>query len=138
MKFKKPKILSYQQTIRFHGHVGPFLALGYRLGEYLNAKLRPKGIMDFKITVKTRTEKPFTCIIDGLQCSTFATMGKRNIVVKKGNAKDIRVMIEKGSRRYTYRITKKALDICLGAEDLKKASQRILKSPDRTIWRAIQ
>lgn len=138
MKFKKPKVLSYQQTIRFHGHDGPFLALGYRLGEYLNEKLRPEGIMDFKITVKTRAEKPFTCIIDGLQCSTFATMGKRNIMVKKGHGKDIRVMIERGSRRYTYRITKKALNICLGTEDLKKASQRILKSPQYALWRAIQ
>jgi len=138
MKFKKPKILSYQETIRFHGHNGPFLALGYRLGRYLNEKLRPKGIMDLKITVKTRTEKPFTCIVDGLQCSTFATMGKRNIVVKKRYGKDIMVMIEKGPRSYTYKITKKALDICLCAEDLKKATRRILRSPGHALWQAIR
>ncbi len=138
MKFKKPKILSYQETIRFHGHNGPFLALGYKLGKYLNAKLRPKGIMDLKITVRTRIEKPFTCIIDGLQCSTFATIGKGNIVVKRGYAKDIRVMVEKGPRSCTYKITKKALDICLGAEDLDKASRRILRSHGHALWRAVR
>ncbi len=95
MKFPRPEILSYEQAIRFHGHNGPFLALGYKLGTYLNQGLKPKGIMDFKITVIIKFEKPFTCLIDGLQCSTFATFGKSNMMVKKSKSNDILVFVQK-------------------------------------------
>ena len=89
MRFVRPKSLSYQETIRFHGHSGPFLALGYKLGTFLTKKFKPKGIMDFTIIVKTRPKKPFTCLIDGLQCATFATVGKGTMILKNCNSKNI-------------------------------------------------
>lgn len=135
MKLKRPKILSYKETIRFHGHNGPFLAIGYKLGKYLNRKLRPRGIMDFKITVETRAKKPFTCVIDGLQCSTFATMGKGIMVVRETKGKDIIVVVEKNELTYRYRMTQKALDICLTAEDLDRAAKKILGSPLNDLWK---
>jgi formylmethanofuran dehydrogenase subunit E len=134
MKFKRPKILSYKDTIRFHGHSGPFLALGYRLGKHLNEKLKPKGIMDLKITVKTRTEKPFTCLIDGLQCSTFATIGKGTMAVKQTKVKDIIVVVEKGKQTYRCRITEKAMALCLTAENLETAAKKILRTPLNDLW----
>jgi len=134
MRFVRPKILNYQEAIRFHGHNGPFLALGYKLGKYLNQKLKPKGIMNFKITVKTRVEKPFICVIDGLQCSTFATFGKGNMIVKRIRGKDIIVSVKKGKATYTYKITKKAMEICLTAEDLNKAATKIFRIPADQLW----
>ena len=82
MKHRRPRPLSYSETVRFHGHDGPFLALGYRLGKFLMRLLKPRGIMDLKITVKTKMKKPYTCILDGLQCATFATLGKGNLAAK--------------------------------------------------------
>jgi len=134
MKFLRPKILSYEEAIRFHGHNGPFLALGYKLGKYLNQNLKPKGIMDFKITVIIKFEKPFTCLIDGLQCSTFVTLGKANMIVKKSKSNDIIVFVEKGKRKYMYQITKKAMDICLSAENLDKAARKIFRVPVNALW----
>lgn len=129
MIFENPKILTYQETIRFHGHNGPFLALGYKLGKYINEKHKPKGIMDIIIKVKVKPEKPFTCIIDGLQCSTFATLGKGNMMVEKSRGKGITVFVVADKRKYTYHITGKAMDICLGAEDLHKAARKIFRTP---------
>jgi len=134
MIFEKPKILTYQQAIRFHGHNGPFLALGYKLGKYINEKHKPKGIMDFVITVRIKPEKPFTCIIDGLQCSTFATLGKGNMMVEKSRGKDITVFVIAGKRKYTYHITGKAMDICLGAGDLHKAARKIFRTPSSQLF----
>ena len=134
MKFPRPKILSYQESIRFHGHNGPFLALGYKLGKYLNRTLRPQGIMNFRITITTRIQKPYTCIIDGLQCSTFATLGKANMMVKKSRSKDIRVSVKKGKATYNYKITEKAMGICLNAEDLNKAAKKIFRTPAAELW----
>ncbi len=138
MKFKRPKILSYEETIRFHGHNGPFLALGYRLGRYLNKKLRPKGVMSLNITVKTKLGKPFTCIVDGLQCSTLATMGKGTMLVNKSRGNDIKVFVTKGKQKYTYKITKQAIEICLTAEDLNKAAKKIFKMTSKNLWKMIQ
>ena len=134
MRFVRPKILNYQEAIRFHGHNGPFLALGYKLGKYLNRILKPQGIMDLSITITIRIEKPYTCIIDGLQCSTFATFGKANMIVKKIRGKDIIVSVKKGKATYTYKITEKAMGICLTAEDLDKAATKIFKTPTDQLW----
>ena len=135
MRFQRPKNLSYSETIRFHGHNGPFLALGYKLGRFLNKKLKPKGIMDFRITVKTKNKKPFTCLIDGLQCSTFTTLGKGNMIVKKNKGRDITIIVEKDARRYAYAITKRAMEICLGAVDLDKAARKIFRTPGKKLWK---
>jgi len=135
MKFQRPKVLTYQEAIRFHGHNGPFLALGYRLGEHLSKRLRSKGIMDLKITVKCKTAKPFTCLIDGLQCSTFATFGKGNMKMQRCMRGDITVLVEKRRGRYIYKITKNAMNICLTATDLERAARKILRTPAKDLWK---
>jgi formylmethanofuran dehydrogenase subunit E len=134
MRFSRPRSLNYQETIRFHGHSGPFLALGYRLGTFLIKKFKPKGIMDFTITVMTKPRKPFTCLIDGLQCSTFATLGKGTMVLKNCDAQDIVVCIKKGKNEYTYQISNKAMETCLNADNLHKAALEILKTPAKNLW----
>jgi len=96
--------------------------------------MKPRGIMDFKITVKTKTVKPFTCVVDGLQCSTFATLGKGNLVLIGHSADNILVKIEKGEAVCRYKMTRKAWDICLHADDLIEAAGRILRMPISDIW----
>lgn len=133
MKFRRPRILRYQDTIRFHGHDGPFLALGYKLGKYINEKHKPKGIMDMYITVTVRPQKPYTCIIDGLQCSTMVTVGKGNMKLKKAKRR-MYVTVEKARKRYCYRITKKALRMCMGTDPLPTAARKILRTPAHELW----
>ncbi|MDH4210144.1 MAG: formylmethanofuran dehydrogenase subunit E family protein [candidate division WOR-3 bacterium] len=134
MRFKKLRNLSYQDTVRFHGHDGPFLALGYRLGRYLVKTMKPRGIMDLTITVKTKVMKPYTCLLDGLQCSTFATMGKGNLFVASHAGDDILVEIKKGKLARQYRMTRKAWDICIHAEDLPRAARQIRRMPIAELW----
>lgn len=134
MKFQRPSILTYQETIRFHGHNGPFLALGYKLGKYINEKHKLKSIMDIIIKVKVKPEKPFTCIIDGLQCSTFTTLGKGNIGISKWKSSSIEVIVEKGKRKHRYRITEHAFNMCFGQDDLVRAARRVFNTPARLLW----
>jgi formylmethanofuran dehydrogenase subunit E len=134
MKFQRPKVLTYQETIRFHGHDGPFLALGYKLGKYLNSQYKPHGIMGIFITVKTRSEKPFTCLIDGLQCSTFATSGKGNIRIEAWKHRRIAVVLKRGEQEFTYQITEKAFSLCWGQKDLKLAARKIFKTSNKELW----
>jgi formylmethanofuran dehydrogenase subunit E len=89
--------------------------------------------MDMRITVTVKPQKPYTCIIDGLQCATVATMGKGNMTLRKGR-RDIRVAVRKGKEHYCYRITQKALHLCTGADPLPTAALKILRTPARALW----
>jgi formylmethanofuran dehydrogenase subunit E len=134
MKYKRPKRLTYAETIRFHGHNGPFLALGYKLGQYLVNQLKPKGIMDLTLTVRTRLEKPYTCLIDGLQCSTFATIGKGNLRIKDCRTKTISVIAARNTKKLKILVNYRAMKICQTDGDLRKAARLILKTPDRILF----
>ncbi len=69
---------------RFHGHLGPYVVVGYRMGALAREKLSGK----LKAVSFTGTSPPLSCIVDGVQFSSSCTMGKGNIsIVQAGDAK---------------------------------------------------
>jgi formylmethanofuran dehydrogenase subunit E len=66
---------------RFHGHLGPYVVIGYRMGRL--ARERFEGKMT--AVVFTGRHPPMSCLIDGVQFTTGCTLGKNNIVVREGN-----------------------------------------------------
>lgn len=66
---------------RFHGHLGPYVILGYLMGKY--AKLLLSKIN--YITVTCYQRPPISCILDGLQLSTGCTLGKNTIHLNHHN-----------------------------------------------------
>ena len=69
------------RAIEFHGHDGPFMTLGLRMGLTALEVLDCKGWFDLKCEVGLNWNPPDSCVIDGIQCSTGCTMGKKNITV---------------------------------------------------------
>ena len=134
MRFRKPKHLTYPETVRFHGHDGPFLALGYQLGKYLSKQLKPRGIMGLRISAHLRNRKPYTCLLDGIQCSTFATLGKGNIRVRNVAREHIVVKATSGKKSLKCTITERAWSICFTALDLERSARRILRMPITELW----
>ena len=69
-----------ERAVDFHGHLGPFLVLGVRMGlialRELDAK---KDNPKLRVTVKTKLSVPFSCVIDGIQVSTKCTVGNRKL-----------------------------------------------------------
>ena len=73
----------------FHGHLGPYVVLGYRMGLIANEKLGNDAFCKNAI-VMTGNKPPISCIVDGIQLSSGCTLGKGNINVEnKGLAKAI-------------------------------------------------
>lgn len=68
--------------VRFHGHPGPFLALGIRMGLLALSLLGSRGHRGIVAEVETGTKPPISCMVDGVQVSTGCTMGKGNLSVK--------------------------------------------------------
>jgi formylmethanofuran dehydrogenase subunit E len=66
---------------RFHGHLGPYLIIGYRMGLLARERL---GEGKMSAIAYTGFKPPISCLIDGIQFSTACTLGKGNIQVKEG------------------------------------------------------
>ena len=64
----------------FHGHLGPYLYVGYRMGKLALQKLNARG-KKLNVLVKSGLATPLSCMIDGIQFSTSCTLGKGNISV---------------------------------------------------------
>ena len=68
----------------FHGHAGPYVVLGYRMGLLARRLLESPGYFDMDVAVETPLAPPPSCLIDGIQVSSGCTTGKRNLTVKEG------------------------------------------------------
>ncbi|KYK29049.1 MAG: hypothetical protein AYK23_01695 [Candidatus Proteinoplasmatales archaeon SG8-5] len=72
----------------FHGHLGPFAALGFRMGRIANSKLGEKPFCK-SARALTGTTRPMSCLIDGVQLSSGCTLGKGNIEVEEAGAAQV-------------------------------------------------
>ncbi len=73
-----------ERAIEFHGHGGPFMIIGLKMGLLALEALDVKGWFNLRCTVFLNWAPPDSCVIDGIQSSTGCTMGKLNIEVVSG------------------------------------------------------
>ena len=64
----------------FHGHLGPFVVIGYRMGEAANRLLGPDAFKKTAVALMGG-KTPRSCVIDGVQLSSGCTLGKGTISV---------------------------------------------------------
>ena len=69
---------SVSDLARFHGHLGPYIVLGYRIGKYA---LKELGGDPFSMTSEVYCSgvTPQSCLADGVQLGSGCTLGKGNI-----------------------------------------------------------
>jgi formylmethanofuran dehydrogenase subunit E len=72
---------------RLHGHLGPFLVIGVRMGKVARRILEhdEDGDIKFKVTIKVPQTTPFTCTIDGVQSATHCTIGNKKLEIEKSD-----------------------------------------------------
>lgn len=64
---------------KFHGHIGPFVVLGYRIGTAVKGKIGPIS----RIYYYGLLRPPHSCLVDGLQLSTGCTIGRGELHIHK-------------------------------------------------------
>jgi hypothetical protein len=67
---------------QFHGHLGPFVVLGYRMGRIALEEAGSSGHFGISAEVHSVLVTPRSCLIDGVQLGSGCTLGKRNITVE--------------------------------------------------------
>ena len=67
-------------VVQFHGHLGPSVIAGARMGMIGLRAVEAKGYFDVEVTCEGPLAKPpQSCFLDGVQVTTGATLGKRTL-----------------------------------------------------------
>jgi formylmethanofuran dehydrogenase subunit E len=67
-----------------HGHLGPFLIIGVRMGNIAKRILNPNTDKNngLQATAKTPLSTPFSCVLDGIQITTQCTVGNQKLKIE--------------------------------------------------------
>jgi len=78
--FNITKNYTAEDLAAFHGHLGPFIVIGYRIGRYARDHFCDDP---FSLTayVHCAGKPPESCLVDGVQLGSGCTLGKRNIEI---------------------------------------------------------
>jgi formylmethanofuran dehydrogenase subunit E len=73
-----------ENAVKLHGHLGPFLIIGVRMG---NTAKKCLGLTDnssnrLHASIKTPLSTPFSCVIDGIQATTSCTIGNQRLEIQ--------------------------------------------------------
>jgi len=72
-----------KDAVDFHGHLGPFLVIGVRMGLIGLKELKTtRGDPKLQATTILKHAVPFTCTIDGIQVTTQCTVGNGKLKLK--------------------------------------------------------
>jgi len=66
----------------FHGHLGPYVVVGYRMGRTALTAAGSAGHFGISARVFSILTPPRSCLIDGVQMGSGCTLGKRNIAIE--------------------------------------------------------
>ena len=56
-----------ERGIKLHGHAGPYLNLGIKMGLLALKNLKAKGYFDLSVEAELEYRRPMSCFVDGLQ-----------------------------------------------------------------------
>lgn len=85
MSNEKEKLkLAIKNAEKLHGHLGPFLVIGVRIGSIAKRILNPniRENNKLRVTAKIPLVTPFSCILDGIQATTQCTIGNQKLRIE--------------------------------------------------------
>ncbi len=97
-----------EMAVSFHGHLGPYLALGLRIGQLAIDTLRARKHFGIRVIVHCPPQPPASCLVDGLQVATGATYGKRNIELHPSDGIVVHFFNTDTNEQLTVRVPKEA------------------------------
>jgi formylmethanofuran dehydrogenase subunit E len=102
----KETALLIENAAKLHGHLGPFLVIGVRMGELAKRQLQvdDKTSCRLEANIKTPLCTPFSCVIDGIQASTSCTVGNRKLKIEN-STKEITAHFRIQNSKKTARIS---------------------------------
>ena len=70
----------YGEIQRYHGHVGPWNVLGWRIGQAALREMKSEwGKHELEVVCYVPPQTPFTCLVDGLSVGTGNSLGRLDL-----------------------------------------------------------
>ena len=122
----------------FHGHIGPYVIIGYKMGEISKSKLGEDPFSK-KAIVWTGNETPLSCIIDGIQLSSGCTLGKGNIIVRNDKIPKVQFIRKDGKTLdiILKKIIHDEIEINVNMKNMKNYSKTIYKKTNHELFEII-
>ena len=126
----------------FHGHLGPFLVIGVRMGLIGLKELGLKqGSERLHVTVFLKYSVPFSCVLDGIQVTTGCTFGNQKLTLKDSsdiaaefqlpNKKQVTVAVNQTTLN---RLKKKLLSEKVSNHEVRELAQLIASIPEKDLF----
>jgi formylmethanofuran dehydrogenase subunit E len=120
----------------FHGHVGPYVLIGYRMGQIANKELG-KDPFSKNATIYSGTSPPVSCIVDGVQISSGCTLGKGNITIKNENCAKVDFS-NKSGRKISIELNeeiRKEIEKTVTKENLLSYSEKLYEKSNEELFK---
>lgn len=98
-----------ERGVHLHGHLGPFLVAGIRMGILALEVLNSPGYFGIQAISETGEVTPLSCLTDGVQIGSGCTTGKGNLKVNDARQPRVRFETDDG-RQVTITIRPEALE----------------------------
>lgn len=98
---------------KLHGHLGPFLVIGVRMGKIAQNILSAREDDKLRAYARIPLLTPFSCILDGIQATTSCTVGNQRLNIE--NSKEMAVRFElEHDRVISIRVNREAVERLMG------------------------
>ena len=132
-----------EKAVNFHGHLGPFLVLGIRMGLIGLRELRiERGNPKLRVTVMTKPSVPFSCVIDGIQAATICTVGNRKLKLRNSQKSILaKFQILQGNNvTVTLNLAKqeelkKRLSKLAGSQEMERIARNVISMPEKELFK---
>ena len=132
-----------EKAVNFHGHLGPFLVLGIRMGLIGLRELRiERGNPKLRVTVMTKPSVPFSCVIDGIQAATICTVGNRKLKLRNSQKSILaKFQILQGNNvTVTLNLAKqeelkKRLSKLASSQEMERIARNVISMPEKELFK---
>jgi formylmethanofuran dehydrogenase subunit E len=105
-----------------HGHLGPYLVAGIRMGLLALRELESRGYFGLRAESEAGRTTPLSCLNDGVQIGSGCTVGKGNLHVIGEGRPRVRFIAADG-RRLTIEIRSEIVGSFPGSDPIAKAGE---------------
>jgi formylmethanofuran dehydrogenase subunit E len=128
-----------ENAARFHGHLGPFLVIGVKMGRTAQKTLNTDANRGLLVTAIAPLKTPFSCVLDGIQASTQCTVGNQRLkIIDSPKEISASFQTENSAKTLTLTVNSKIIDellnkISKGASSEELAWQ-IARTPEQRLF----
>ena len=115
----------------FHGHLGPYLVLGMRMGS-LARRILNATPFEIRAEIHTEGRTPRSCILDGIQFTSGCTLGKRNIALIEST--ELFGVFYKNDTSLRITVKKEITERIAEAKDIEECAKDFFEKDDTELF----